>query len=55
MCLLILSNNKENVTFAWRWDPKYLFMTITEGIFVIYIPIRGYAPDKWLVTPDKMA
>ena len=41
--LLILSNNKENVTFTWSTGVHYvLFFTITGEKFVIYVPIRRY-------------
>ena len=50
--LLILSSNKENVTFTWpAVVQNILFFTITGDKFVIYAPIRRYSLGKWLATP----
>ena len=39
-CLLILSINKENVTFTWATGVQnVLFVTITGDKFDIYVPI----------------
>ena len=39
-CFLILSKNKENVTFTWATGVQnVLFVTITEDKFGIYVPI----------------
>jgi hypothetical protein len=39
-CLLILSKNKENVTFTWATGVQnVLFVTITGDKFGIYVPI----------------
>jgi hypothetical protein len=41
--LLILSKNKENVTFTCAAGVQHvLFLTITGDKFVIYVPIRRY-------------
>ena len=40
-CLLILSKNKQNVTFTWATGiQNVLFLTIAGDKFVIYVPIR---------------
>ena len=42
-CLLILSKNKENVTFTWATAVQdVLFFTIAGDKFVIYVPNRRY-------------
>ena len=45
-CLLILSKNKENVTFVtFTWPAgvqNVLFFTITGDKFGIYVPMRRY-------------
>ena len=43
-CLLILSKNKENVTFTWATRVQdVLCFTIAGDKFGIYVPIRRYA------------
>jgi hypothetical protein len=50
--LLILSKNKENVTFTWAAVVQnVLFLTITGDKFVIYVPIRRYGDFNTLQQP----
>jgi hypothetical protein len=51
-CLLILSDNKENVTFTWPVGVQYVlfFFTITQDQFVIYIPICRYTCMTFPIT-----
>ena len=45
--LLILSKNKENVTFTWATVVQnVLFFTTTGDKFVIYVPISRYGDFK---------
>ena len=50
--ILILSKNKENVTFTWSAGVQnVLFLTITGDKFVIYVPIRRYGDFNTFLQP----
>ena len=53
-CILILSKNKENVTFTWAAGVQnVLFLTITGDKFVINVPICRYGDFNTSISTDR--